>query len=120
MPDQKHESVEDQQAQEHFFRTHLCTAEGHYVVRLPLDNSPPIEIGQALNSAISQLHRFNKRLQHNSSIAKAYNEFLEEYKVGHIAAVSPEAIQYIFLIIIRWAQKVLPSTCPWSLMSLFK
>lgn len=82
-----HLTEKEQQCEEHFQRTHQRDDNGRYIVRLPLKNGPPIDIGESKSSALYLLRKTEQRLKSNLTLAEEYHSFLREYsRLGYMSA----------------------------------
>ena len=72
----------------HFAKTHTITAEGKFIVSMPL-KSPEVDIGSSYEIAHRRFLSLEKRLARNNSHRDDYIKFMREYKdLGHMTEVS--------------------------------
>ncbi|XP_077280515.1 uncharacterized protein LOC143907546 [Temnothorax americanus] len=83
---------EEQEAEDLFARTHSRTAEGRFVVRLPVVNPLP-DLRGTRNYALQVLTRMERRLSRDETLKSLYVDFMRQYeKLGHMTPVAPDEI----------------------------
>lgn len=76
---------QDEQCENHFRETHSREKSGRYIVRLPFNKGPPIDIGESRLRAENCLKSLTRRFRSAPEHEKEYSEFLSEYeKLGHM------------------------------------
>ncbi|XP_055522772.1 uncharacterized protein LOC129716954 [Wyeomyia smithii] len=82
-------TLEEQQCETHFVNTHRRTAEGRYIVRLPVRQEKLPLIGETWSIAARRFTALERRFQSDEALRSDYVQFMEEYKqVGHMEEVS--------------------------------
>ena len=84
--DLNHYTYKEQQALEHFQKTHSRTEEGRYVVHLPVKSVPPI-LGASRGQACRRYYQNQQSLRHKEKWDD-YNKALQEHaELGHAERV---------------------------------
>ncbi|XP_067208447.1 uncharacterized protein [Linepithema humile] len=83
-------SPNDRRCEEHFQKTHSRTEDGRYVVRLPFQEGPPINIGESREIAARRLSSLLRKANSQPAVKQEYLEFMNEYtQLNHMRAVAP-------------------------------
>ncbi|XP_024886642.1 uncharacterized protein LOC112464084 [Temnothorax curvispinosus] len=83
---------EEQEAEDFFARTHSRTAEGRFVVRLPVVNPLP-DLRGTRNYALRVLTQMERRLSRDEKLKSLYVDFMRQYEeLGHMTPVAPDKI----------------------------
>jgi len=93
-------SRDDAICERHFKKTHSRTADGRYVVRLPLRAAPALTLGNTYRRALQCLQSIERRLASRPSERIAYTDFMREYEsLGHmrIATARPDDASVVYL-----------------------
>ncbi|XP_057324673.1 uncharacterized protein LOC130667198 [Microplitis mediator] len=80
-------SDDDLLCEEHFKTTHTRSADGRYIVRLPIEDLDT-PLGDSVRSAQYSLRRILKRLDADKSLSELCHSFMMEYKqLGHMKEI---------------------------------
>ncbi|XP_039311325.1 uncharacterized protein LOC120359084 [Solenopsis invicta] len=83
---------DEDQAEEHFQRTHFRDASGRYVVRLPCRPDRLKRLGESRSAALSMLLSSERRLARKPELQKRYIDFMVEYlALDHMNPVLADA-----------------------------
>lgn len=93
-------TVEEQQCEDHFSKTHTRNNDGRYVVRLPTRQEMLPLIGETWPMAARRLAAVEKRFRTNEALRFSYVQFMEEYEqLGHMEEVKARgALPQFFLL----------------------
>ncbi|XP_051155227.1 uncharacterized protein LOC127277873 [Leptopilina boulardi] len=76
---------EQKNCEQHFIDTHQRLVTGRYMVRLPFQERPPINIGSSLTKCRIVLNRVLQRLSKDPAHLEQYKAFMGEYEsLGHM------------------------------------
>ncbi|KAL6417858.1 hypothetical protein ACFW04_012485 [Cataglyphis niger] len=82
-------TIDEQEAEDHFVRTHSRDASGRFVVRLPLRLPLPDLVGTK-SSAARLLGHIERRFARDDQLKQLYTDFMQEYEaLGHMSPVRP-------------------------------
>ncbi|KAL6421196.1 hypothetical protein ACFW04_013749 [Cataglyphis niger] len=82
-------TIDEQEAEDHFVRTHSRDASGRFVVRLPL-RLPLPDLSGTKRSAARLLGHMERRFARDDQLKQLYTDFMQEYEVlGHMYPVRP-------------------------------
>ncbi|KAL6421598.1 hypothetical protein ACFW04_014327 [Cataglyphis niger] len=82
-------TIEEQEAEDHFVRTHSRDVSGHFIVRLPL-RLPLPDLSGTKSSAARLLRHMEQRFARNDQLKQLYTDFMQEYEVlGYMSPVRP-------------------------------
>lgn len=82
-------AMEELRAEEHFKENFCRSTNGRFIVRLPLSQNPDV-LGNSLTMAEKRFFNLERRLARDSSLAKQYDEFIQEYiALGHMELTTP-------------------------------
>ncbi|KAL6418667.1 hypothetical protein ACFW04_011900 [Cataglyphis niger] len=82
-------TIDEQEAEDHFVRTHSRDASGRFVVRLPL-RLPLPDLSGTKSSAARLLGHMERRFARDGQLKQLYTDFMQEYEVlGHMSPVRP-------------------------------
>lgn len=80
-------SSDDQEAEDHYTRTHYHNDDGRYVVRLPISTPLP-DLTETRHSAARLLKQMEKRFVCDSQLRQQYFDFMHQYEdLGHMSPV---------------------------------
>ena len=87
IPNQTFLTSEEQQAEEHFTKTHRRENNGRYIVRLPMKQSTN-NLGESRPQAEKRFHYLERKLDKDPSLKLEYQKFMNEYlDLGHMVEV---------------------------------
>lgn len=88
---QKQQTSEEKECEEHFNRTHRRLENGRYVVQLPLRDNK-VELGQTKNMAVATFLQLEKKFARNKDYFNQYKQFIDEYiELGHMVETNENA-----------------------------
>lgn len=80
-------SANDEWCEENFRKTHTRSADGRYIVTIPL-NPDDQQLGESRKTALRRFYMLENRLKKNPELAAKYIEFMREYESqGHMRPV---------------------------------
>lgn len=72
-------SATEQQCETFYAETHKRSADGTYIVRLPLI-SQTVSLGSSRSVAVKRLHHMERRFQQSHNLRSQYSEFMNDYQ----------------------------------------
>ncbi|KAL6423083.1 hypothetical protein ACFW04_010514 [Cataglyphis niger] len=82
-------TIDEQEAEDHFVRTHSRDVSGRFVVRLPL-RVPLPDLSGTKSSAARLLGHMERRFARDGQLKQLYTDFMQEYEVlEHMSPVRP-------------------------------
>lgn len=79
---------DEQFAEDHFINTHSRSADGRYIVSIPIRKNAPV-LGSSYGTALKRYYALERRLQRNSELMDQYNKFMSDYlDIGHMIPVT--------------------------------
>ncbi|XP_062537903.1 uncharacterized protein LOC134206231 [Armigeres subalbatus] len=82
-------TTQEEQAEQHFIKTHRRQRDGRYIVELPFKKGCP-DLGDSRQMAHKRLQALDRRLMKNWTLATDYEDFVNEYvNLGHMVDLGP-------------------------------